>query len=66
MKRTKELRQPKESSSTSEPITMEDREFMKQMAKRMPNLSVWHNVEKSENDSDEQLSGGYLRKFRKK
>ena len=69
MKRIEELRLLKESSNTSEPITIEDREFMKQMAKRMPNLSVWHNAERSEkleNYGDDQLSGGYLRKFRRK
>ena len=69
MKRIEELRLLKESSNTSGPITIEDREFMKQMAKRMPNLSVWHYAEKSEkseNYGDDQLSGGYLRKFRRK
>ena len=65
MSRKEELRQVKKSSNTSEPITIEDREFMKQMSKRMPNLSVWHNAERSENDGDDQLSGGYLRKFRR-
>ena len=66
MSRAEKLHQVKESSNTSEPITTEDREFMKQMVKRMPNLSVWHNAEKSEYDGDDQLSGGYLRKFRRK
>ena len=69
MKRIEELRLLKESSNTSEPITIEDREFMKQMAKRMPNLSVWHNAERSEkleNYGDDQLSGGVSSQVPKK
>ena len=60
-----EIRKLRERASASKPITDDDREFMRQMADRMPNLSVRHNAEPSAKDGDTRLDGWYLRKFRK-
>ena len=60
-----EIRKLRGRAGASTPITDDDREFMRQMADRMPNLSVRHNAEPSAKDGDTRLDGGYLRKFRK-
>ena len=52
-------------AKASSPVTDDDREFMRQMADRMPNLSIRHNADPSAKDGDTRLDGGYLRKFRK-
>ena len=60
-----EMRKLREQERASSPISDDDREFMRQMADRMPSLSVRHNAETSAKDGDTRLDGGYLRKFRK-
>ena len=59
-----DIRKLRERARASSTITDDDREFMRQMADRMPSLSVRHNAEKSTKDGDTRLDGGYLRKFR--
>ena len=55
----------RERGRASKPITDDDREFMRQMADRMPSLSVRHSAEKSTKDGHTRLDGGYLRKFQR-
>lgn len=55
----------KERERASTPVTDDDREFMRQMEERMPNLSVRHNPDPSIDDDEKRPSGWYLRKFRK-
>ena len=59
-----EIAKLRERANAPSPITDDDREFMRQMADRMPSLSVRQNAEKSAKDDDTPLDGGYLRKFR--
>ena len=59
-----DIRKLRERARASSPITDDDREFMRQMAERMPSLSVRHNAESSGKDGDTRRDGGYLRKFR--
>ena len=60
-----DIRKLRERARASSPITDDDREFMRQMADRMPSLSVRHTAEPSAKDGEAPLDGRYLRKFRK-
>ena len=60
-----DIRKLRERARASNRITDDDREFMRQMADRMPSLSVRHNAEPSAKVGDTRLDGGYLRKFRR-
>ena len=61
-----DIRKLRERAKASSPVTDDDREFMRQMADRMPNLSIRHNADPSAKDGDTRLDGGYLRKFRER
>ena len=58
-----DIRKLRERAKASGPVTDDDREFMRQMADRMPNLSVRQKSDPTK-DGDTRLDGGYLRKFR--
>ena len=60
-----DIRKLRERASAPSPITDDDREFMRKMADRMPNLTVRQNAETSAKDDGTPLNRGYLRKFRK-
>ena len=59
-----DMRKLRERARASSPVTDEDREFMRQMEGRIPNLSVRNNSGPSTKDGDTRLDGGFLRKFR--
>ena len=42
-----DIRKLRERAKASSPVTDDDREFMRQMADRMPNLSIRHNADPS-------------------
>ena len=54
------MRRAREELKAGEEITDEDREFMRQMAKRMPRLSLQNSPERKGRRSQTQLDGGYL------
>ena len=45
--------------------TDEEREFVREMDERMPNLSIRNNADRTGKGRDGRLDGGYLRKFRR-
>ena len=55
----------REQASAGRPITDEDREFMRKMTKRMPNLSIRRSEDRAAKVGSERLEGGYLLKFRR-
>ena len=61
-KRIEELREKMEKLDL---ITEEERKFVHEMEKRMPNLSIRHNADRTGKGHDGRLDSGYLRKFRR-
>ena len=66
MTNDEEIQKLEEGQNLPESITDDDREFIQQMSERMPNLSIRHNVKKSDIKVDTDLVTSFLSKFKKK
>ena len=65
MSKSDDMKRTREELRAWEEITDEDREFMRQMADRIPRLSVQNNPKGRGKGGQAQLYGSYLRRLEK-